>query len=64
MNILAATAKDEAKDQIYNLAIGDRTTLNDLETIKACLASTGFQVTSDLVYRDFRAGDVRHSQLT
>ena len=63
MNILAATAQDKAKDQIYNVAVGDRTTLNDLyETIKACLASTGFQVTSDPVYRDFREGDVRHSQ--
>ncbi len=63
MNILAATAQDKAKDQIYNVAVGDRTTLNDLyETIKACLASNGFQVTSDPVYRDFREGDVRHSQ--
>ena len=63
MNILAATAQDEAKDQIYNVAVGDRTTLNDLyATIKVSLASTGIQVTSDPVYRDFRAGDVRHSQ--
>ena len=63
MNILAATAQDEAKDQIYNVAVGDRTTLNDLyATIKASLASTGIQVMSDPVYRDFRAGDVRHSQ--
>ena len=63
MNILAATAQDEAKDQIYNVAVGDRTTLNDLyATIKVSLASTGIQVTSDPVYRGFRAGDVRHSQ--
>ena len=63
MNILAATAQDEVKDQIYNVAVGDRTTLNDLhQIIKACLASTEFQVTSDPVYRDFRVGDVRHSQ--
>ena len=63
MNILAATAQDENKDQIYNVAVGDRTTLNDLyATIKASLASTGIQVTSDPVYRDFRIGDVRHSQ--
>jgi UDP-N-acetylglucosamine 4-epimerase len=63
MNILAATAQDEAKDQIYNVAVGDRTTLNDLyATIKTSLASTGIQVTSDPVYREFRVGDVRHSQ--
>lgn len=30
MNILAATAPDEAKDKVYNVALGDRTTLNEL----------------------------------
>ena len=63
MNILAATAPDEAKDQVYNVAVGDRTTLNDLyASIKASLVSGGIQVSADPVYRDFRAGDVRHSQ--
>ena len=63
MNILAATAPDEAKDQVYNVAVGDRTTLNDLyASIKASLASGGIQVTAKPVYQDFRAGDVRHSQ--
>ena len=63
MNILAATAPDQAKDQVYNVAVGDRTTLNDLYSfIKASLISGGIQVTADPVYRDFRAGDVRHSQ--
>ena len=63
MNILAATAPDEAKDQVYNVAVGDRTTLNDLFSfIKASLASGGVQVTADPVFRDFRAGDVLHSQ--
>jgi UDP-N-acetylglucosamine/UDP-N-acetylgalactosamine 4-epimerase len=63
MNILAATAPDQAKDQVYNVAVGDRTTLNDLYSfIKASLIFSGVQVTADPVYRDFRAGDVRHSQ--
>lgn len=63
MNILAATAPDEAKDQVYNVAVGDRTTLNDLyASIKASLVSGGIQVSADPVYRDFRAGDVRHAQ--
>jgi UDP-N-acetylglucosamine 4-epimerase len=63
MNILAATATDEAKDQIYNVAVGDRTTLNDLyNCIKISLESCGTQVGADPVYQDFRAGDVRHSQ--
>src|SRR5690554_3686279 len=30
MNLLAATAPDEAKNEVYNVAVGDRTTLNDL----------------------------------
>ena len=29
-NILAAVADDSAKNQVYNVAVGDRTTLNDL----------------------------------
>jgi UDP-N-acetylglucosamine 4-epimerase len=63
MNILAATSPDEAKDQVYNVAIGDRTTLNDLyASIKSSLSVGGIHVTADPVHRDFRAGDVRHSQ--
>ena len=63
MNILAATAPDEAKNQVYNVAVGDRTTLNDLyASIKVALANNGIQVDAKPIYRDFRAGDVRHSQ--
>jgi UDP-N-acetylglucosamine 4-epimerase len=31
-NILAATASEEAKDEVYNVAVGDRITLNELFT--------------------------------
>jgi UDP-N-acetylglucosamine 4-epimerase len=63
MNILAATAEDEAKDQVYNVAVGDRTTLNDLyKSIQVALQQEGLTATADPIYRDFRAGDVRHSQ--
>ena len=63
-NILAATTQnDEAKNQVYNVAVGDRTTLNDLfNAIKAALNENGVTFTKEPVYRDFRAGDVRHSQ--
>lgn len=62
-NILAATATDEAKDQVYNVAVGDRTTLNDLfSAIKIALASNDINVEQAPVYREFRSGDVRHSQ--
>ncbi|WP_298142916.1 NAD-dependent epimerase/dehydratase family protein [uncultured Acinetobacter sp.] len=63
-NILAATTQnDEAKNQVYNVAVGDRTTLNDLfNAIKAALNENDVTYTKEPVYHDFRAGDVRHSQ--
>lgn len=63
-NLLAATADHpDAANQVYNVAVGDRTTLNDLfEAIRSILAPR-FPHLKDFkpVYRDFRAGDVRHS---
>lgn len=63
-NILAATTQnEETKNQVYNVAVGDRTTLNNLfNAIKAALNENGVKYTKEPVYRDFRAGDVRHSQ--
>ncbi len=63
VNILAAVAGDEAANQIYNVAVGDRTTLNELfELIRAGLEND-YRHLKDFkpVYQDFRAGDVRHS---
>lgn len=64
MNLLAATANEQAKNQVYNCAVGDRTTLNDLhQAIKTALENLQVTVTPEQPeYRDFRAGDVRHSQ--
>lgn len=62
-NLLAATANEEAKNQVYNVAVGDRTTLNQLfEAIGEALLTNGITATEAPSYRDFRAGDVRHSQ--
>ena len=62
-NILAATADCSAKNQVYNVAVGDRTTLNDLfNAIRQALSDNVIDVKHDAVYRGFRAGDVRHSQ--
>lgn len=62
-NILAATATDEAKNEVYNVAVGGRTTLNTLFTaLQENLALNGVTYTQDPVYKDFREGDVRHSQ--
>ena len=63
-NILAATTENvEAKNQVYNVAVGDRTTLNDLfNAIREELNENNVVYNKDALYKDFRAGDVRHSQ--
>lgn len=63
MNILAATAEEQYRNEVYNVAVGDRTTLNQLHSrIKNALSENGVVVSLEPVYQDFRAGDVRHSQ--
>lgn len=63
-NLLAATVtSSEATNQVYNVAVGDRTSLNDLfEAIRSNLEPR-FPHLKDYRanLRDFRAGDVRHS---
>ena len=62
-NLLAATASAEAKNEVYNVAVGDRTTLNDLfHALQSALTENAKPYEQSPVYRDFRAGDVRHSQ--
>lgn len=63
-NILAATTQNEdATNQVYNVAVGDRTTLKELfNAIKSALADNGVTYKQEPTYRDFRPGDVRHSQ--
>ena len=63
-NLLAATSESSgATNQVYNVAVGDRTTLNQLyEQIKLnLLVSHQHLQDTKPVYRDFRGGDVRHS---
>jgi UDP-N-acetylglucosamine 4-epimerase len=64
INLLAATSDHaDAANQIYNVAVGAATTLNQLyEALRVNLAAS-FPYLTDVqpVYRDFRAGDVRHS---
>ncbi|MDO9100758.1 MAG: NAD-dependent epimerase/dehydratase family protein [Candidatus Nitrotoga sp.] len=64
-NLLAATVQDIASaNQVYNIAVGDRTTLNNLFDKCRILLLPHFPHLKEFkpVYRDFRAGDVRHSQ--
>ena len=62
-NLLAATASVSAKNQVYNCAVGDRTSLNDLfRMIQEALIENGVKHSKLPIYRDFRTGDVHHSQ--
>lgn len=63
-NLLAACADEKAAmNQVYNIAVGERTSLNELfHLIRDVVAKVYPQVQgSQPGYRDFRAGDVRHS---
>ena len=63
-NLLAATTQSpDALNQVYNVAVGDRTTLNDLhaQLHRNLLPHCPHLVGAQPVHREFRAGDVRHS---
>jgi UDP-N-acetylglucosamine 4-epimerase len=64
-NLRAALATDAAAlNQVYNVAVGERTTLNGLfETLAALVRERlpGLKIARP-VHEAFRAGDVRHSQ--
>lgn len=63
-NLLAATTTDPAaRNQVYNVAVGDRTTLNQLfAALRKALEAQGVVYRKEAIHRDFRPGDVRHSQ--
>lgn len=62
-NLLAATAEDDVRGEVYNVAVGDRTTLNELfNALRNSLEEQGVLYRLEPVYRDFRPGDVRHSK--
>lgn len=63
-NILAATSGNKSTtSQVYNVAVGDRVTLNQLfDFIRLALEETGIVYNTPPVMGPFREGDVRHSQ--
>lgn len=64
INLLAATVDNpEATNQVYNVAVGDRTTLNQLYEQLHLNLLPGYPHLHEVkpVFRDFRGGDVRHS---
>ena len=65
MNLLAATTdNDEATDQVYNVALNDRISLNKLYQMieERLIQRTQGLEKKEPIFKDFRAGDVRHSQ--
>jgi UDP-N-acetylglucosamine 4-epimerase len=64
-NIMAATTGNpSALNQVYNVAVGERTTLNQLYDAQRALLIGQFPHLKEMrpKYQEFRAGDVRHSQ--
>lgn len=62
-NLLAAMNPAGPNSEIYNVALSDATTLNQLfDYLKAILNANGIVVTKKPEYTAFRNGDVRHSQ--
>jgi UDP-N-acetylglucosamine 4-epimerase len=73
-NLLSAVIPDSMRDpspsicisplnHVYNVAVGDRTTLNQLyNDLRHALKIKGDDQTAKPIYRDYRNGDVRHSQ--
>ncbi len=65
MNLLAAASSNhQALNQVFNVAMNNRTSLNELfEMIKKKLKNKLNELDNKIpVYKDFRSGDVRHSQ--
>ena len=61
-NILAALSSELKKNEVYNIAVGSRTTLTELYyLLKNTLNENGIAVSKEPIYRDFRKGDMRHS---
>jgi len=64
-NVLAAVSMDPAaQHQVFNVAVGGRTSLNDLVALLRELVHERHPELTlpSVVHGDFRAGDVRHSQ--
>ena len=64
-NLLAATATNEdALNQVYNVAVNERTSLNELFATLRTMLEPSFPHVRGVrpEHRDFRAGDMRHSQ--
>lgn len=61
-NLLAATSDRAVQGEVFNIAVGEQTTLNQLfSMLRNTLAKKGYIYPYCPKYKEFRAGDVRHS---
>lgn len=62
-NLLASLATGEARNLVYNVAFGQRTTLNELFVLirEEVARHKPEAASAEAAHREFRAGDVRHS---
>jgi len=61
-NILAALAEKDSMNNVYNVAVGESTSLISLfNLIRKNLGNQGVSYNIDPVFQDFRIGDVKHS---
>ncbi len=61
-NIRAVFAPEDAQGEVYNVAVGERTTLVELfNLIRKSLTDYQIHYSREPRFTDFRAGDVRHS---
>ena len=60
----ALTDNAAALNEVYNVAVGGRTTLNELHRLlgESLVAIGAVSEVAPAIHREFRAGDVRHSQ--
>ena len=62
-NLLSALASEKYKDNVYNIAFGQRTSLITLyELLKTSLKSNQIEVQNEPIFREFRKGAVMHSE--
>ena len=61
-NLLAATAEKNAANQVYNVAVGEQTTLLQLfKLLREALVAYHVNYEQELNFRDFRNGDIKYS---
>jgi UDP-N-acetylglucosamine 4-epimerase len=61
-NVRSALAPDSAQNEVYNVAVGERTTLNELfAIIRSSLERYQISYRRPPVHGEFRTGDIRHT---